>query len=76
MTPTPLIEMYDLKPCPYCGAQAMYVPGKVGIGKGLHWIICTQPVTCPVYPQSVGGTEAEAVSKWNAQAEAAGEAGI
>ena len=59
--------MYDLKPCPFCGAEAEYIEDKafsctdgLAIGKTMSFVWCT---SCSALVRKKN--KEEAVEQWN-----------
>ena len=61
--------MIELKPCPFCGAEAEHITGKkIVAGKPVggikHFVRCTE---CSAFVS--GDTKQEAIAVWNRRAE-------
>jgi len=65
--------MTRLKPCPFCGSEAVYMPGVVGYQIGCIWANEEDSLMaadhCPLAPLTWNyKTKAEAIAAWNRRA--------
>lgn len=56
------MSVISLKPCPFCGGEAVATYDSEYNPKGVYWVSCGR---CGAMPRGVFNTEAEAIQAWN-----------
>lgn len=60
------MSVISLKPCPFCGGEAVATYDSEYNPKGVYWVSCGR---CGAMPRGVFNTEVEAIEAWNTRAE-------